>query len=166
MYLSLSHFLVNRVNSLTKMLSACMDRQTSAMPSTKLLSIIEDLNVPVWPLIGSSFIAILSRKQQIKKPTSQMVTRSWDTIPLHLKITLWIFLAPFTITEVTLLTMYVFLTNNAFVSITHGLANAFKKFFLKLQDHLLGWLIGCEFYADMHEEFTDSDWNSICFVGS
>ena len=76
MYLSLSHFLVNRVNSLTKLLSACTDQQTSAMLSTKLLSIIEDLNVPIWPLIGSSFIAIPRRKQQIKKTTSRMVTRS------------------------------------------------------------------------------------------
>ena len=91
MYLSLSRFLVNRVNSLTKLLSACTDQQTSTMPSTKLLSVIEDLNMPVWPLIGSSFIAIPRRKQQIKKTTSQMVTQSWDTIPLHLKITLWIF---------------------------------------------------------------------------
>ena len=65
MYLSYSHFLVNRVNSLTKLSSACTDQQTSAMPSTKLLSVIEGLNVPVWPLIGSALIAIpwLSRKQ-------------------------------------------------------------------------------------------------------
>ena len=76
MYLSLSCFLVNRVNSLTKLLSSCMDRQTSTMPSTKLLSIIEDLNAPGWPLIGSSFIAIPRRKQQIKKTTSWMVTQS------------------------------------------------------------------------------------------
>ena len=76
MYLSLSRFLVNRVNSLTKLLSACTDRQTSAMPSTKLLSVIEDLNAPVWPLIGSGFIAIPRRKQQIKKTISRMVTRS------------------------------------------------------------------------------------------
>ena len=95
-----------------------------------------------------------------------MVTQSWDTIPLHLEITLWIFLAPFTITEVTLLTMYVFLNNNTFVTMTHGLANAFKKIFLKLQDHLLGRLIGHEFDANMHKEFMDSDWNSIHFVGS
>ena len=52
------------------------------------------------------------------------------------------------------------------MTITHGLANAFKKIFPKLQDHLLGRLIGHEFDADMHEEFTDSDRNSICFVGS
>ena len=96
-----------------------------------------------------------------------MVTRSWDTIPLHLKITLWIFSAPFAITEVTLLTMYVFLTNNTFVTITHGLANAFKfkKFFPKFQDHLLGQLISREFDANMHKEFMDSDRNSIHFVG-
>ena len=62
--------------------------------------------------------------------------------------------------------MYVFLTNNAFVTITHGLANAFKKFFPKLQDHLLGRLISHEFDADMHEVFMDSDRNSIHFVGS
>jgi hypothetical protein len=76
MQLSYSRFLVNRVNLLTKLLSACTDRQTSVMPSTKLLSAIEGLNAPVWPLIGSGFIAILSRKQQIKKTTSRMVTRS------------------------------------------------------------------------------------------
>ena len=58
MYLSYSHFLVNRVNSLTKLSSACTDRQTSATLSTKLLSVIEGLNVPVWPLIGSALIAI------------------------------------------------------------------------------------------------------------
>jgi len=57
-HLSYSHFLVNRVNSLTKLSSACTDRQTSAMPSTKLLSVIEGLNAPVWPLIGSGFIAV------------------------------------------------------------------------------------------------------------
>ena len=45
MYLRYSRFLVNRVNSLTKLSSVCMDRQTSAMPSNKLLSVIEDLNV-------------------------------------------------------------------------------------------------------------------------
>ena len=38
-----------------------------------------------------------------------------------------------------------------------GLADAFKKFLLKLQDHLFRRLIGREFDADMHEEFTDSD---------
>jgi hypothetical protein len=59
-FLGYSHFLVNRVNSLTKLLSACTDRQTSAMLSTKLLSVIEGLNAPVWPLIGSGFIAIAS----------------------------------------------------------------------------------------------------------
>jgi hypothetical protein len=77
-------FLVNRVNLLTKLSSACTDRQTSAMPSPKLLSAIEGLNAPVWPLIGSGFIVIPSReqqiktttKQQIKKTTSRMVTRS------------------------------------------------------------------------------------------
>ena len=47
-----------------------------------------------------------------------------------------------------------------------GLADAFKKFLPKLQDHLFGRLIGREFDADMHEEFTDSDRNSIRFVGS
>ena len=62
--------------------------------------------------------------------------------------------------------MYVFLTNNSFVTITHGLANAFKNFFPKLQDHLLGQLINCEFDANMHKEFMDSDRNSICFIGS
>ena len=39
--LSYSCFLDNRVNLLTKLLSACTDRQTSAMPSPKLLSAIE-----------------------------------------------------------------------------------------------------------------------------
>ena len=62
MYLIYSHFLVNRVNSLTKLLSACTDRQTSAMPSTKLLSVIEGLNMPVWPLTESSFTSIPSKK--------------------------------------------------------------------------------------------------------
>ena len=73
MYLSYSRFLVNRVNSLTKLSSACTDRQTNAMPSIKLLSVIEGLNAPVWPLTGSD---ITIRKQQIKKTTSWMVTRS------------------------------------------------------------------------------------------
>ena len=41
-----------------------------------------------------------------------------------------------------------------------------KKFLLKLQDHLLGWLMGCEFDGDMHKEFTDSDQNSIHFIGT
>jgi hypothetical protein len=63
MYMSYSHFLANRVNLLTKLSSACTDRQTSAMPSTKLLSVIEGLNAPVWPLIGSGFIAIPSGRQ-------------------------------------------------------------------------------------------------------
>jgi hypothetical protein len=76
MQLSYSHFLINRVNSLTKLSSACTDQQTSAMPSTKLLSAIEDLNALVWPLIGSSFIAIPTGKQQIKKTSSRIVTRS------------------------------------------------------------------------------------------
>jgi hypothetical protein len=75
MSLIYSRFLVNRVNSLTKLLSACTDRQTSVMPSTKLLSVIGGLNAPVWPLIGSGFITIRSRKQ-IKKTTSRMVTQS------------------------------------------------------------------------------------------
>ena len=76
MQLSYSRFVVNRVNSLTKLSSACTDRQTSAMPSTKLPSAIKGFNVPVWPLIGSSFVPIPSRKQQIKKTSSRMVTRS------------------------------------------------------------------------------------------
>ena len=76
MQLSYSCFLDNRVNLLTKLLSACTDRQTSAMPSPKLLSAIEGLNAPVWPLIPSGFILIPSRKQQIKKTTSRMVTQS------------------------------------------------------------------------------------------
>jgi hypothetical protein len=42
---------------------------------------------------------------------------------------------------------------------------AFKNFLPKLQDHLLGQLIGREFDGDMHEEFTDSDQNSIRFIG-
>jgi hypothetical protein len=76
---SYSCFLVNRVNLLTKLSSACTDRQTSAMLSTKLLSAIEGLNAPVWALIRSGFIAIPSRKLQIKTTsltTSRMVTRS------------------------------------------------------------------------------------------
>jgi hypothetical protein len=76
MHLSYLHFLVNRVNSLTKLLKGCTDRQTSAIPSPKLRSVIEGLNTPVWPLIGSGFIAIPSRKQQNLKTTSRMVTRS------------------------------------------------------------------------------------------
>jgi hypothetical protein len=60
MQLTYSCFLTNRVNLLTKLSSACTDRQTSATPSTKLLSAIEGLNTPVWPLIGSGFIAISS----------------------------------------------------------------------------------------------------------
>jgi hypothetical protein len=49
MYLFYSRLLVNRVNSLIKLLNVCTDRQTSAMLSTKLLSVIEGLNAPVWP---------------------------------------------------------------------------------------------------------------------
>ena len=40
-------FHANRANSLTKLLNVCTDRQTSAMPSTKLPSVIEGLNAPV-----------------------------------------------------------------------------------------------------------------------
>jgi hypothetical protein len=78
MYLSHSEscFFVNRVNSLTKLSSACTDRQTSATLSTKLLSVIEGLNAPIWPLIGSALIAIPIRKQPNKKTSSWMVTRS------------------------------------------------------------------------------------------
>lgn len=65
-YLICSHLLFNRVNLLTKPLSACTDQQTSAMLSTKLLSLIEGLNVPVWPLTGSVFTTIPSRKQHIE----------------------------------------------------------------------------------------------------
>jgi hypothetical protein len=57
---------------------------------------------------------------------------------------------------------HVHFPNDAFVTIL----TASKKFLPKLQDHLLGRLIGREFDADMHEEFTDSDRNSIRFVGS
>ena len=55
--------------------------------------------------------------------------------------------------------MYVFPTNAFVIQSfrTHGLTNAFKKFVPKLQDHLLGQLIGREFDGDMHEEFADSD---------
>jgi hypothetical protein len=50
--------------------------------------------------------------------------------------------------------------------LTHGLGrDAFKKFLPKLQDHILGRLIGREFDGDMHEDFTDSDRNSIRFSG-
>ena len=41
-----------------------------------------------------------------------------------------------------------------------------KKFLLKLQDHLLGQLMGHEFDGNMHREFTDSDQNSIHFIGT
>ena len=40
-----------------------------------------------------------------------------------------------------------------------------KKFLPKLQDHLLGRLTGREFDADMHEDFTDWDRNTIRFLG-
>ncbi|KAH9970811.1 hypothetical protein BJV74DRAFT_784066, partial [Russula compacta] len=36
----------------------------------------------------------------------------------------------------------------------------------KLQDHLLGQLMGCEFDSDMHKEFMDLDHNSIHFIGN
>ena len=61
--------------------------------------------------------------------------------------------------------MYVF-PSKALWFVTHGLAAALKKFLPKLQDHLLGRLIGREFDGDMHEEFTDSDRNSIRFAES
>ena len=79
MYLSLSCFLVNRVNSLTKLLSTCMDWQTSAMLSTKLLSIMEDLNTPIWLLIGSGFIAIPRRKQEDNQPDGDSELRYYTS---------------------------------------------------------------------------------------
>ena len=108
-----SHFLVNRVNSLTKLSSVCTDRQTNAKLSTKLLNVIEGLNAPVWPLTGRGFTTLPSRKLQIKKTTHRKVTmtRSWGTTFLLPKISLRISLAPFAITGATLLTTYVFLTN-------------------------------------------------------
>ena len=42
--------------------------------------------------------------------------------------------------------------------------DSLKNFLPKLQDHLLGRLMGREFDGDMHEEFTDSDRNSIRFL--
>ncbi|KAF5316669.1 hypothetical protein D9619_006659 [Psilocybe cf. subviscida] len=43
---------------------------------------------------------------------------------------------------------------------------AYHKFLPKLQDHLLGRIVGREFDGDMHEEFADSDRNSIRFIGN
>ena len=46
----------------------------------------------------------------------------------------------------------------------NGISDLSKKFLPKLQDHLLGRLTGREFDADMHDEFTDLDRNSIRFL--
>ncbi|KAF8156767.1 hypothetical protein B0H34DRAFT_789464 [Crassisporium funariophilum] len=42
---------------------------------------------------------------------------------------------------------------------------AYDRFLPKLQDHLLGRLKGRDFDADMHEDYTDEDRNSVRFVG-
>src|SRR5258707_5890237 len=76
LWIDYSNFLFHRVNSLTKLLSVCTDQRTSVTQGTKLLSVTEGLNVPIWPLTGSGFIAIPSREKKFKNPTSQMETRS------------------------------------------------------------------------------------------
>jgi hypothetical protein len=49
---------------------------------------------------------------------------------------------------------------------TNKVSDILKKFLPKLQDHLLGRLMDRKFDGDMHEEFTDTDRNSIRFMGS
>jgi hypothetical protein len=89
-----------------------MEQQTNAMLNTKLPSVFEDLNVPVWLLIGSGFTTIASRRQQSEKKilvqALQGATQICDTTSLNQKTTLRTSSAPSAVTEVTLLLMYVF----------------------------------------------------------
>ena len=105
-YLIFSQLLATRVNLLIKLLNDCMDQPTNTMQSDKLPHAIEDLNVPVWCLTGSSSMPILRKNQWIIRMIRQKVTQICSITSLHQKINLWTYLTPFRITEVTLLTMY------------------------------------------------------------
>ncbi|KJA17187.1 hypothetical protein HYPSUDRAFT_146877 [Hypholoma sublateritium FD-334 SS-4] len=61
--------------------------------------------------------------------------------------------------------MYVLRPDVLYVTQLIGNLRYLKNFLPKLQDHLLGRLLKREFDGDMHEEFTDSDRNSIRFLG-
>ena len=79
------------------------------MRSDKSPRAIEDLNVPVWRLTGSSSMPVLGKNQWLTKMTKQRVTRSCGITSLHRRINPWTYLTPFGITEVTPLTMYALL---------------------------------------------------------
>ena len=97
-------YLVGRANLLIKLSNACMERQTNATLNDRLLSAFEDLNVPVWLLIGSG-ISNISRRQRNKKMILQRVTQICDTTSLHQKTILGTSSALSAITEVILLSM-------------------------------------------------------------
>src|SRR6266568_2899651 len=100
-------YLVGRVNLLIKLLNACMEQQTNATLNARLPSVFEDLNVPVWLLIGSDFTSVSGQRQWSKKIPVQRVTQICDTTSLHQKTTLRTSSAPSAITKVTPLSMYV-----------------------------------------------------------
>ena len=106
-------YLVGRANLLIKSLNACTEQQTNATLNARLPSAFEDLNVPVWLLIGSGFTAVSGSRQRSKKMPVQRVTQTCGTTFLHQKQTLRISSAPSAITEATLLSMYVFLASNS-----------------------------------------------------
>ena len=54
-------YLVGRANLLINLSNACTEQQTNATLNAKLPSVFEDLNVPLWPLIGSGFTTSASR---------------------------------------------------------------------------------------------------------
>jgi hypothetical protein len=70
--------------------------------------VFEDLNVPPWLLIGGGFTTVSGRRQWSEKIPVQRVTQICDTTSLYQKATLRTSSAPSAITEVTLLSMYVF----------------------------------------------------------
>lgn len=108
-----SHLAIGRANLLIKLLNDCMDQPTNATLGSKLPIVIEDLNVPVWRLIGGASPIVLSRKPQIMSMTHTRirqrvtVTQTCDITSLPLKDVPWTYSAPFARTEGTLLTMYV-----------------------------------------------------------
>jgi hypothetical protein len=102
-----SHLAIGRANLLIKLLNDCMDQLINAMLGSKLPNVIEDLNMPVWCLTGSTSTIVLSRKSQIMLMIRQRVTQTCDITSLHLKGVPWTYSAPFARTEVTLLTMYI-----------------------------------------------------------
>jgi hypothetical protein len=101
-------YMVGRANLPIKLLNACTERQTNATLNARLPSVFEDLNAPVWLLIGSGFTTVSSGRQQNKKIPMQRVTQICDTTSLRQKTTLRTFSLPSAITEATPLSMYVF----------------------------------------------------------